>query len=241
MNDLKKQVLFELIATPYAVIPGTVGVAMMLLSSIIRPLAFFGFIGLTMAFVAFVVNLLLNSEKISNRALKKWEKHRRELKIAELNDLDDNLTEDGDPRTQTALRDLRAIYYDFIDDIAQRKIKTTAASSRVLQSVDKIFDACVRALNHSYDLWYNSKKMSGHMRDKVLESREEIIKEVIANVSRLYDAVSQIRVMGLDLDKDDMSKLQARLQYDLEVAEKVDKISKASFLDSVEERYNEYL
>ena len=241
MDDLKKQVLFELIATPYAVVPGTVGVALMLLSFIVRPLAFLGFFGLTLAFVAFVINLLLNSEKVSNRALKKWEKRRREIKIAELNALDNNLTKDGDPRTQNALRDLRAIYFDFIDDIAQRKIKTTSASSRVLLSVDKIFDACVRALNHSYDLWYNSTKMSDSMRSKVLDLREEIVKEVVSNVSRLFEAVSQIRIMGLDLDKDDMSRLQTRLQNDLEIAESIDRLSKTSFLESAEEQYNDYL
>ena len=164
MDSLKKQILIELVVTPYTVVPTALGIACGLLSVVIPPLSLFAFIGVGSGLGALLMNLMFNTETVSNRATKRWHQDQRNRRNKELDALDQKLVKDRDNRTQTYLRDLRQIYFSFVDDQSKGKIKG-AVSGQILDHIDDIFETCVQSLKHSFELWEQSQKMSNSYCD----------------------------------------------------------------------------
>ena len=224
MSNLKRrltgQILFELLVTPFTVIPTALGVGFGLLSFIIPPLSLFAFIGIGCGFAAMVANVAMNSGDVSKRAAKRLEQDDRRRREQRLDELDRRLVADRDPRSQQHLRDLRQMYFSFLDDLKAGKIKATV-SQQILDRIDEIFETCVSSLNHAYNLWEQSRKMSDTIRTKVEENRNKILEDVGNQSTNMFDILSEVRALGLKSDTANLRDLQVRLESDLEVARRL--------------------
>ena len=239
MDSLKKQILIELVVTPYTVIPTTLGLACGILSLVIPPLSLFAFIGIGFGVAALLTNLMFNTKSVAERATKRWHRDQRSRRNKELDDLDRKLVKDRDSRTQSFLRDLRQIYFSFVDDQANGKIKTSV-SSQILDHIDKIFETCVNSLRHSYELWEQSQKMSDSLRHQVEAKRNKMLEEVKVNVTQLFEAISEVRALCLKSNEGQIDELQKRLRDQLEVAQSVDRMAAIGVGDDLSQ-FDEYL
>lgn len=218
MDDLRKRILLDLLVTPGTVIPGTIGVSLLLLSEMLGGMAaFVGFCCLLASIGACLTNLVFNMDKISKKALKEWQEAQAKQRESKLDELDAKLVRDRDPRDQTALRNLRTIYKSFVDDLQSGKLAASVSSAMMTQ-IDEIFNTCVQQLERQYEIWETSMKVSGDLRIKLLTQRDEIVVEVEKSVASLADVVNEVRALKINTKKGELDKLQQRLNTQLEAA-----------------------
>lgn len=218
MDDLRKRILLDTLVTPGTIIPGTLGLSLLLLSEMLGGMAaFVGFCCVLGSIGACLTNLVFNMDKISKRALKEWQEAQAKQRDSKLDELDSKLVRDRDPRDQTALRNLRTIYRSFVEDLQAGKLAASVSSAMMAQ-IDEIFNACVQQLERQYEIWETAMKVSGDLRDKLLRQRDEIIAEVEKSVANLSDVVNEVRALKINTKKGELEQLQQRLNTQLEAA-----------------------
>ena len=154
MDDVKRKVLLDLFASPGTVLPIAGGLTMLLASWATGgspTLTFGGIAGVLGGLGVLASRLILGLEGMTKRAYDLVVGKQRAEQEAALEELDRNLCNDDDPRTQQCLRDLRMLY-----DGLQKKVKdgdVTPAAYEILEGVDKLFKMCVHQLEHSHELY----------------------------------------------------------------------------------------
>ena len=165
-------------------------------------------------------------EKIKLEQEQKFENH--------LDELDEKLLKDKDPRDQTALRNLRALYDSFIEDFENGKISPSVPSSMV-QQIDRIYHNCVHQLEHQYEIWETSKKVSGDIKISLIQQKSKIVDDVVKGVDSLSSVINEVRSLGLKAKQSELTKLQNRLDIQLTAAKAVDEFTSDIENDSVYE------
>lgn len=218
MDDLRKRILLDLLVTPGTIIPGTIGVSLLLLSEMLGGMAaFVGFCFILGSIGACLTNLVFNMDKISKRAIKEWQEAQAKQRESKLDELDSKLVRDRDPRDQNALRNLRTIYKSFVEDLQAGKLASSVTSAMMAQ-IDEIFNTCIHQLERQYEIWETAMKVTNPLRDKLLKQRDEIVVEVEKSVTNLADVVNEVRALKLNTKKGELEQLQQRLNTQLEAA-----------------------
>lgn len=237
-SKLKKKILQEILLTPYTVMPLMGGVSLLLMAEILGGLAAFaGFVLIVMAFGVAACNLLVNYQPIAEKAMRQVEKDKRIERNYQLDELDKKLLLDRDPRDQTALRNLRSLYDEFIDDIEHGKI-TVRCNSSVLEMIEGIFKECVSQLEKQHLYWETSNKVVGETKERLLRQRDGILKDVEESIARLAESLTEIRTLNLKSSKTEVKGLQNKLHAQLEAAKALDSFNAS--LQNDMSRFAEY-
>jgi hypothetical protein len=239
MSELKKQILLDLFVTPSTVVPFLIGGTLLMLSSILGgSSAFFGFVGILLSIGALLTNVVFNLKKISHKAVSRMHRMEKKKRDAELNELDAKLVRNKDPRDQTALRNLRTLYNSFCEDLQQKKI-TNSVPPNMLQLIEDIFAECVHNLSRSYDIWKTAKSLQSDLQNSLLEQREQLIKDVEVSVQTLAETISEVRVLKLKNNSNEMQRLREKLISQLSVAKATEE-SVMSLDADLSRQYDEY-
>lgn len=164
--------------------------------------------------------LIFGLEKITENAFQYLNDQRREAQEQALDLLEVRLRGDEDPRTQTYLRDLRTLYTDFQDDL--RSGRVAGAARTVLEQVEKLFQAAVKHLEHSYHLWVTAGRMSDDARQALLEERERVVQEVQETVEHLSKTIEQFHSFRVKASEAELAKLREELDETMQVARRAE-------------------
>lgn len=241
-QDLKTKIALDVLVTPYTVIPGAVGLSLLMLSLIMGgTVGFIGFCSCLFGLGALIYNFVFNFENISKRAARDWAMKLKKDKNERLDALDRKLVKDRDPRDQTALRDLRVMYDDFQKDIEGGKI-SRSVTSEMLSQVDQIFDACVHQLEQAFNIWRTmNNQISDNLRQQLQTQREEIISAVQESVGNMALVINEIRSVRHKSDANELKVLGRKLASHLETAKRVEeRVSKFGSEEGLE-RFDKYV
>ena len=223
MDEVKRKVYLDLFASAYSLITFAGG-----LTSLMASWAIGGNPTLTMAGIAGVLGaigvtasrLIWGIEGLTERAYgyqvdKQQKDHERKL-----DKLDEKLTSDRDPRTQTCLRELRLLYGSLQQ--AAKKGNINTASYEIIEGVGKVFDESVKQLEHSHSLWETARRMHGPARDTMLLQRDDIVKEVVATVVEVGGMVERYLLNETKRNKSELRKVRLELDESIEAARRAE-------------------
>lgn len=222
MDNLRKKILLDLFITPSTVVPFLVGSSLLILSAMLGGwAAFLGFVGIVLSFGALLTNWVFNLGKISKNAVRQLHRQEEARQKAELDALDAKLVTNKDPRDQSALRNLRTLYGSFCKDLADGKISSNVPPN-MLQLIEEIFKECINKLSRSFELWSTSRSLTGDLKDKLLEQRDQMIEDVEQSVLALAETINEVRALKLKTEKGAMDRLRSKLSSQLTVAKKTE-------------------
>ncbi len=220
--DVRKKVLLDLFASPGSLFPVVGGLTLLIASWAFSSAttAVLGIFGVLAGLGVSATKLIWKLEDITNDAYEYV--HAEEVKQQErkLDDLDQRLTKDRDPRTQNSLRELRKLYRSFDEDVQSGKLARSA--SEVLEVMGELFRKCVDQLEYSYELWETARKKSPEEREKVLQDREQVIEEVIDTVAHVERTVEQFRGFAAKRGEDQLQQLRDELDEAMRVARRTE-------------------
>ena len=171
-SDLRNKVLIDLFAAPAAVIPAAIGASMMILGWAFDGgaiLGFGGFMALLAGIGVGATRFFLFKDEIIDKAFNALDTLQEEEKNRELDILDTKLTRDRDPRTQAALRDMRALYSSFHEQVRGSTIK---ADGITIDGVETLFNECVSHLGETLILNNTDRSMSSEAANNQLLMQE---------------------------------------------------------------------
>jgi len=221
LDEVKQKVMLDLFASPGTLLPIVTGVSSLLLSWAIggNPTASaIGIIGILGGFGHFASRLILGLESMTQRAYDAIRRRDEDERIAALDQLEKQLTQDRDPRTETALRNLRKLYQEFHRSCQANRLDTK--HPQLATQVEEIFLASVSQLERSLELFQLSQKMSGPVQGKYLAEREKVIDEVLQTRDHLNHTIEQFHAFALQRKDTDLSRLRNELDETLQVAKR---------------------
>ena len=220
--DVRKKIFLDLFASPGTLFPVVGGLSLLIASWAFSSAAaaMLGLLGVLTGLGVSATKLIWKLENITNDAYEYVHAQEVEDQEKKLDDLDNRLTRDHDPRTQTSLRELRELYRSFAEDVKGGKLARSA--SEVLEVMGELFRRCVDQLEYSYELWQTARKKSPEERDKVVQEREQVIEEVIDTVRHVERTVEQFRGFAAKRSEDQLQQLRDELDEAMRVARRTE-------------------
>lgn len=221
--DVRKRVLLDLFAAPSTLLPIVGGLSTLVLSWAIdggARLNFVGLAGILAGVGIFATRLILGLEKIAEKAYEYLHTQQLEEQQKALDELDEKLKRDRDPRTQESLRHLRHLYDALVADLRDGKIKRN--THEILKIVEELFRASVAQLERSYRLWRAARRLSGDSKEQKLREREEVIREVVEATEHLDKTIQQFRALSAKRGRKELSRLREELDEAIRVARRTE-------------------
>lgn len=249
-KEFKKRVLLAMAGKPGTLYPLTAGImalsgAWALEISAGMPI-FAGIALILMGVGSFLTSLLGQPGGLEEKVIKSMNEKSAKVREGMLDDLDQRLAGDGDPRTEKSLRDLRTLFSALaghLDSAGTRTNETMihgapAADTRtvdtrtadfttllgIMETAEKIFQTSVGALEKSLELWKKATVLTtGEAKKPILDLRERLIVNVEAGVSRLGQALAKVEAGEVENSAGKLEGLGRELDETLEMAKRVEK------------------
>lgn len=223
MDEVKKKVFLDLFASPSTVLPVVGGLSAWMLSWAVDGnlwLNLGGLVGLLGGCGLLATRWIFGLEEITEQAHQYLHQQEHQQQQRALDALEHRLRGDQDPRTQTYLRRLRALHQSFQDDVERGKLSGPARS--ILAHVEKLFQAAVKHLQHSYHLWETAARLSGPAGSSIQEERERVIQEVRETIDHLGHTIEQFHCFQVKQSETELAKLRRELDETMRVARRAE-------------------
>ena len=239
MGDLKQKIIMDGLVSWPSIGAWTIGSTLFMAGWAVGSVltGFVGF-GIFSGGVAWsLTSLAWRYESIKSKVMAQMKEFERAEKDRQLDELDQKLTQDKDPRDQDALRDLRIIYDEFEAFAEEGKIPEHVRNTMRIR-INDLFAACILNLRICYDLWVTARDLRGNAKKQLLENREKVLQDVIKSVETFTNVVTA--VMTLSCKNGELSGVSAKLDSELAICLKVEQQLRE--LDSeISPSYEEYL
>jgi hypothetical protein len=233
-SKFRKKYFLKLLSRPMCLFPFLTGVTDLLLLwafSIPSGIGIFaGIAGILGAVGYFLTNLVTGNRSLTQNVLESLQKEAMMAREKALDELDSRLAADGDPRTESSLRDLRTMAKAFEKGKSWAGALNSPATIDILSGVDQLFKQCVFSLEKTLDLGYTASQMATTAaRKPILIQRERIIREVAESIRKLGNVLANIQLLKMDeaSQESDLAVIRKELDQSLEVARKVKKRMKS--------------
>lgn len=221
--EARKKVLLDLFAAPSILLPMVGGASLLMASwafGLGSLVSFAGFAGIVIGIGIWASKLTFGLEAITKKAYDYVIEEKIKKQEARLNELHTKLTKDRDSRTQKALSSLRRLYEGFKKDVKEKGLSPHTAG--VLAKVEELFEACIRQLEHSYDLWETLKSLPTKVKSKIKDQRDDVVEEVVKTVDHLKNIIEDYHVIKVHQRTEDLARLREELEDKLAVAKRVE-------------------
>lgn len=228
-KKLRRKVLLNVLASPLTALPFVAGITALVGSWAIgvRPdlglLA--GMAGLLGSVGVFYTKLFIGGEGHAKQALDELEEESQAKRDHVLDDLEHQLEADGDPRTQAALRDLRALARAFEELRNNEAFRgSTGSVFDIVSGVQQLFDQCVHSLERTLALIHTAKQLRTKAAcEPIRIQREHILDDVGRSIRKLGQILAAVE--GLDMGEgadSELVRIGAELDQHLAVAQQVE-------------------
>jgi hypothetical protein len=225
--DYRKRVLAKLATRPMTLWPFLAGWTVLLSGWALGlkggAVVFGGVVALLVGAGTFLTGLLTGGERVRQEVLEEIQREAESARENELDDLDRRLVEDGDPRTEQSLRELRALASSFREKSSWYSDIETTTSFDILSGVDELFDSCVKYLRSTLELWRTAARMeTREAREPILERRDELIDDVRTTIRHISKILARVQTLGLkEHEGSNLGRLREELDTSLAVAQRV--------------------
>jgi hypothetical protein len=227
-NTLKRKMLLSVLGSPVTLLPVMAGVTAFLGSWMLGFRQDLGALGLLAGLLGgagmFVTNLLVGGESYAKEAIEEEREKAGLEREAALDALDRRLAEDGDPRDESALRDLRSLAAALEELSELGAIDLEAANViEIRAGMAQLFDRCVAHLERILVLRDMAEKMTTKAARKPIdEQRDEIMAEIFESVKTLGKMLMDLQGLGDSDSTRELSRIREEMDQNLKVARKVD-------------------
>lgn len=221
MDEVKKKVLLDLFVSPWTLVPMVGGLSAWMISFGVGGDPTLNLIGLAGVLVGAGIQasrLIWGVEELTERAHGYLSEQERARLDSYLDDLGVRLAQDDDWRTEESLKRLRALYAALDQDDPPRG----HAAITIREKVEKLFQASVKQLERSHQLWEKARRLPKGTRGPLLEQRGKAIDEVVLTVNHLQKTVAQYHSFHNEESDDELAKLREELDATIEVARRAD-------------------
>jgi len=170
--------------------------------------------------------LLFGWQENYERIVADWRETVEKTRDSELDRLYRELAQDGDPRTEALLKDLRTLTKALMSEQSE----TLAVSAfDIVSDVDKLFQRSVDYLQESLTLWHTAEAMEREsIREQLLKQRDVLIGEVEQSLENLGDVLGSVKRAAVSShDGRQLAELREELSARLKIAEDVEERMKA--------------
>ena len=223
MDEVKRKVYLDLFASPYSLLPFAGGLTSLMAGWAVggeQTLMIAGVAGVLAGIGVTASRLIWGIEGLTEKAYEYQVDKQQKDQEQRLDELDDKLTKDRDPRTQTCLRELRLLYGNLKE--AADKGKISGASYEVIDGVGRVFDECVKQLEHSHSLWETARKMQGPARNDMMQQRGELIQDVVMTVVDVGQMVESHFKETSKKNQSELGKVRRELNESMEAARRAE-------------------
>lgn len=228
-SSFRKRFTLKLLAMPSSLVPMLAGLTdlMILWGLNIKsdPAAFAGLASILLGAGLFMTRLLTGNKKATQSVLQSMQMDEIKRREKLLDDLDNRLSKDKDPRDEDLLRDLRSMIAMFQKGCDMTDPLGGKITFDILSGVDRLFRECVLHLDKTLELKENAETMATReLKKQLLVQREKMIKDIAQSIAHLGKILADITALdsGLDdLRDSDLSRIRAELDQNLAVARKV--------------------
>ncbi|MEC8556954.1 MAG: hypothetical protein VXZ82_18280 [Planctomycetota bacterium] len=240
MDPVKRKVISELFFAPSVVLPLVGGLSAGILSwamagnSYLTGAAMAGILG---GVGWMFTRMLFKVEDITEKAMAAEAQKKRKSQDQELDELASKLRTDRDHRTQDYLTLLRSLQEEFEE--AAQKPGAHFRSVKMSDQINEVLKAAAEQLEQSYKLWDLSQNLVGDARDKVLDSREQVLTEIQETVDHLTSAAKQIKQVIETDNKVDLATMREELETTMRIAKRTEERMKE--LENTNAKHEEFL
>ncbi len=187
--------------------------------------------------------LLFGWQENYEKIVSEWRTTVESVRDEELDRLYRELVQDGDPRTETLLKDLRTLTKALM---SEQSGSLAVSAFDIVSDVDKLFQRSVDYLQESLTLWHTAEEVKrASIREQLLKQREMLIAEVEKSLDNLGDVLGSVKRAGVDSgDGRQLAELREELSARLKIAEEVEERLKAMRKGTTpaqeEEKYLQY-
>jgi len=228
-NEFRRRVLSHWLQSPLIVVPAGLGTAALLLAFALgQPWGFFGFLGASgLLFGAgmAISRWVLAFDRLSQAAFAEMQSESEKNHYAYLDDLQQRLAGDHDPRLAANLAKLRQVYQRLEradlagDDPAEVMLPEIRAQA------DELYQSCLKSLERVCQQGEVAQQMATpEGRQEVLRWRDQLLEEVSRSVDNLGATLDHLQVAALKRDtrEDSPTAIREELERGLGVARKVE-------------------
>lgn len=228
-SSFKKRFILKLLAMPSSLVPMLFGLTDLILlwGLNIRSGAatFAGLTGILFGGGLFLTRLATGNKKATQSVLESLQKDEIKRREKLLDDLDERLSADQDPRDENLLRDLRSMASLFEQGTSLSGKPGGHASFDILSGVDRLFRECLLHLEKSLELKKKAETMTTKASKKpFLAQRETMLKDIAQSIGYLGKILGNISALdsGIEESRDsDLARIRNELDQSLDVARKV--------------------
>ncbi|PQO41888.1 hypothetical protein [Blastopirellula marina] len=222
MDDVKKKVLLDLFASPWVIVPLVGGLSAWLLSWGMDGNTTLNMVGLAGVLAGMGIQasrLIFGIEDLTKKAHSYVTEQEKLAQEQKLDQLMARLKQDEDPRSEECLKRLRTLYTALALEAPHGH---TATMFR--EKVDQLFQAAVRQLERSLELWEKARRLPGNTSRLLLTERKKAIDEVVLTVNHLSRTVEQYHAFQLKDSDHELAKLREELDRTIEVARRTEEV-----------------
>jgi hypothetical protein len=187
--------------------------------------------------------LLFGWQENYEKIVATWRDAVEKARDAELDRLYRELAQDGDPRTEALLKDLRTLTKALMNEQSE----TLAMSAfDIVSDVDKLFQRSVDYLQESLNLWQTAEDMErASIKEQLMAQRDVLIGEVEQSLENLGDVLGSVKRAAVSTHDgqrlaDLREELTARLKIAEDVEERMSAMRRSTTPAQDEEKYLQY-
>jgi hypothetical protein len=224
-DEIRRRLLLRLFGDPL-----TIGLGLLGTTSLLSPLffqfepaipLFVGVSGIVSAMGVVAIKLLVSKDQIAEEVHAELEEEAVQKADVDLDRLAADLELDNDPRTESYLSDLRALYRRFHHDSDWRNGVNEVAQSDISEGIESLFAGCVTSLRRSLALADTLSAVSTEAARASLQmERERLLAEVETSVASLSRLVTELNSLGTQQggESPDLSRIRSEIGLSLKAA-----------------------
>jgi hypothetical protein len=225
---LTKRILLNLFRSPLVSVPIALGAATwaagLAMGEPVGFLSFLGFLGVSMGIGTGLTKLVLFTKGMTRCTFQNVWDDQDHTQDSYLDQLDERLAADNDPRTNEYIAELRRQR----DRLVNSELINNHAHSKILPEIksnaEKLFHSCLNSLERSLVFWDAANQMATReARQELLDSREQLLDEIRNSVCLLGMSLDCLHTSALRRDDTtDLAQIRQELEMGLEVAQRVE-------------------